>query len=31
LPGISSIVGAFYNMHYRANQLLRDCVQKELG
>jgi RNA polymerase sigma-70 factor, ECF subfamily len=24
-------VGAIYNMHYRANQLLRDCVQKELG
>jgi RNA polymerase sigma-70 factor (ECF subfamily) len=24
-------VGAIYNMHYRANQLLRECVQKELG
>jgi RNA polymerase sigma-70 factor (ECF subfamily) len=24
-------VGAIYNLHYRANQLLRDCVQKELG
>jgi RNA polymerase sigma-70 factor (ECF subfamily) len=24
-------VGAIYNMHYRANRLLRDCVQKELG
>jgi RNA polymerase sigma-70 factor, ECF subfamily len=24
-------VGAIYNMHYRANQLLRDCVQKELA
>jgi RNA polymerase sigma-70 factor (ECF subfamily) len=23
-------VGAIYNLHYRANQLLRDCVQKEL-
>ena len=24
-------VGAIYNLHYRANRLLRDCVQKELG
>ena len=24
-------VGAIYNLHYRANQLLRDCVRKELG
>jgi RNA polymerase sigma-70 factor (ECF subfamily) len=24
-------VAAIYNMHYRANQLLRDCVRKELG
>jgi RNA polymerase sigma-70 factor (ECF subfamily) len=24
-------VGAIYNLHYRANQLLRDCVQKELA
>jgi RNA polymerase sigma-70 factor (ECF subfamily) len=24
-------VGAVYNLHYRANQLLRDCVRKELG
>ena len=24
-------VGAIYNLHYRANQLLRDCVQKELS
>jgi RNA polymerase sigma-70 factor (ECF subfamily) len=23
-------VGAIYNLHYRANQLLRDCVQKGL-
>jgi RNA polymerase sigma-70 factor (ECF subfamily) len=23
-------VGAIYNLHYRANRLLRDCVQKEL-
>jgi RNA polymerase sigma-70 factor, ECF subfamily len=24
-------IGAIYNMHYRANRLLRECVQKELG
>jgi RNA polymerase sigma-70 factor (ECF subfamily) len=24
-------VGAVYNLHYRANQLLRECLQKELG
>jgi RNA polymerase sigma-70 factor (ECF subfamily) len=24
-------VGAVYNLHYRANQLLRECVQRELG
>lgn len=24
-------IGAVYNLHYRANQRLRDCVQKELG
>ena len=24
-------VGAVYNLHYRANQLLRNCVRKELG
>jgi RNA polymerase sigma-70 factor, ECF subfamily len=24
-------VGAIYNLHYRANQLLRECVRKELG
>jgi RNA polymerase sigma-70 factor, ECF subfamily len=24
-------VGAIYNMHYRANRLLRDCVTRELG
>jgi RNA polymerase sigma-70 factor (ECF subfamily) len=24
-------VHAIYNLHYRANQLLRDCVKKELG
>jgi RNA polymerase sigma-70 factor (ECF subfamily) len=24
-------VGAIYNLHYRANQTLRECVKKELG
>ncbi len=24
-------VGAIYNLHYRANQLLRECVQKGMG
>jgi RNA polymerase sigma-70 factor (ECF subfamily) len=24
-------VGVIYNLHYRANQLLRDCLRKELG
>jgi RNA polymerase sigma-70 factor (ECF subfamily) len=24
-------VGAIYNLHYRANQLLRECVQKEMS
>lgn len=27
---LSTSVGAIYNLHYRANQLLRDCVRKEL-
>jgi RNA polymerase sigma-70 factor (ECF subfamily) len=27
---LSTTVGAVYNLHYRANQLLRECVQKEL-
>jgi RNA polymerase sigma-70 factor (ECF subfamily) len=26
---LSTTVGAVYNLHYRANQLLRDCLQKE--
>lgn len=26
---MATSVGAVYNLHYRANQLLRDCVQKE--
>lgn len=26
---LSTTVGAIYNLHYRANQLLRDCLQKE--
>jgi hypothetical protein len=24
-------VGAIYNLHYRANQLLRVCVQREMN
>jgi RNA polymerase sigma-70 factor (ECF subfamily) len=28
---LMTTVGAIYNLHYRANQLLRECVQKELG
>jgi len=28
---LSTSVGAVYNLHYRANQLLRDCVRKELS
>jgi RNA polymerase sigma-70 factor (ECF subfamily) len=27
---LSTTVGAVYNLHYRANQLLRDCLKKEL-
>lgn len=26
---LATTVGAIYNLHYRANQLLRDCLQKE--
>ena len=26
---LSTSIGAIYNLHYRANQLLRDCLQKE--
>src|SRR6185437_13708306 len=26
---LSTTVGAVYNLHYRANQLLRDCLRKE--
>ncbi|MCI0465067.1 MAG: sigma-70 family RNA polymerase sigma factor [Gemmataceae bacterium] len=26
---MATTVGAVYNLHYRANQLLRDCLQKE--
>jgi RNA polymerase sigma-70 factor (ECF subfamily) len=26
---MSTTVGAVYNLHYRANQLLRECLQKE--
>lgn len=28
---LSTTVGAVYNLHYRANQLLRDCVKKEMS
>jgi RNA polymerase sigma-70 factor (ECF subfamily) len=28
---LATSVGAIYNLHYRANQLLRDCLQKGLG
>ncbi len=28
---MSISVGAVYNLHYRANQLLRDCLKKEPG
>lgn len=27
---LATTVGAVYNLHYRANQVLRDCVKKEL-
>ncbi|WP_165065413.1 sigma-70 family RNA polymerase sigma factor [Paludisphaera rhizosphaerae] len=28
---LATTVGAVYNLHYRANQVLRDCVKKELS
>jgi RNA polymerase sigma-70 factor (ECF subfamily) len=28
---LTTSVGAIYNLHYRANQLLRVCMQKEFG
>lgn len=28
---LSTTVGAVYNLHYRANRLLRECVRKELA
>jgi RNA polymerase sigma-70 factor, ECF subfamily len=28
---LSTTVGVVYNLHYRANQLLRDCLQREVG
>lgn len=28
---LATTVGAVYNLHYRANRLLRDCVHKELA
>jgi hypothetical protein len=27
---LSTTVGVVYNLHYRANQLLRDCLRKGL-
>lgn len=28
---LTTTIGAIYRLHYRANQLLRDCMRKELG
>jgi len=28
---LATSVGAIYNLHYRANQLLRKCVEKGMG
>jgi RNA polymerase sigma-70 factor (ECF subfamily) len=28
---LSTTIGVIYNLHYRANQLLRECLQKEVG
>jgi RNA polymerase sigma-70 factor (ECF subfamily) len=28
---LTTTVGAVYRLHYRANQMLRDCMRKELG
>lgn len=28
---LATTVGAVYNLHYRANQLLRDCLQKDMA
>jgi RNA polymerase sigma-70 factor (ECF subfamily) len=28
---LSTSIGVIYNLHYRANQLLRECLQKEIG
>jgi RNA polymerase sigma-70 factor (ECF subfamily) len=28
---LATSVGAIYNLHYRANQLLRMCLEKEMG
>lgn len=28
---LDTTVGVIYNLHYRANQLLRDCLRKEFG
>lgn len=28
---LSTTIGVIYNLHYRANQLLRECLQKEIS
>jgi RNA polymerase sigma-70 factor (ECF subfamily) len=28
---LQTTVGAIYRLHYRANQLLRECMRKEMG
>jgi len=28
---LSTSIGAIYNLHYRANQMLRECMQEEVG
>lgn len=28
---LSTTIGVIYNLHYRANQLLRECLQREIG
>jgi RNA polymerase sigma-70 factor (ECF subfamily) len=28
---LSTTIGVIYNLHYRAHQLLRECLQKEVG
>jgi RNA polymerase sigma-70 factor (ECF subfamily) len=28
---LATTVGAIYNLHYKANQLLRECLQRGVG